>query len=88
MASQWTAVHVEGQQMWAYLSLPDGQGPHPGVVVIQHGSGVDDWVQDMTKRLSSAGYVAMAPSLYHREDPATDDPSGRFGRLSPNPPKV
>ena len=81
MASQWTAVHVERQQMWAYLSLPDGPGPHPGVVVIQHGSGVDDWVQDMTKRLSSAGYVAMAPSLYHREDPSTDDPSGRFGRL-------
>ena len=81
MGAQWTTVHVDGQQMWSYLSLPDGPGPNPGVVVIQHGSGVDDWVQDMTRRLSQAGYAAIAPDLFHREDPNVTDTPTRFGHL-------
>ena len=81
MASQWTTIDVDGQEMWAYLSIPDAPGAHPGVIVIQHGSGVDDFTQDIARRLSDAGYAAIAPSLYHREDPIADDPSGRFGRL-------
>lgn len=81
MASQWTTVQVNGQDMQVYMSLPDGLGPFPGVIVIQHGSGVDDWIQDMTRRLSAGGYAAIAPDLYHREDPNAGDPGGRFGRL-------
>ncbi|PKB79543.1 MAG: hypothetical protein BZY88_12625 [SAR202 cluster bacterium Io17-Chloro-G9] len=81
MASQWTTISVDGQDTWAYLSLPEVPGPNPGVVVIQHGSGVDDFTQTMTKRLSEAGYAAIAPSLYSREDPNSGDTAGRFGRL-------
>ncbi len=60
MASQWTTINVDGRDTWAYLSLPDVPGPNPGVVVIQHGSGVDDFTQTMTRRLSEAGYAAIA----------------------------
>ena len=81
MASQWTTIDVDGQEMWAYMSLPNAPGAHPGVLVIQHASGVDDFTQGITRRLSDAGYAAIAPNLYHREDPVADDPGGRFGRL-------
>lgn len=81
MAPQWTTVHVDGHQMWAYLCLPEVPGPNPGVVIIQHGTGVDDWVQDMTRKASAAGYAAIAPDLYHREDPNESDIMARFGRL-------
>ena len=81
MASQWTTLHVDDHQTWAYFSLPEGPGPSPGVVVIQHGSGVDDFTRSMVGRLSDAGYAVIAPSLYQREDPDSGDTGGRFGRL-------
>lgn len=85
MASQWLTIPVDGEPMWAYLSLPDSIGPNPAVVVAQHGAGagVDDWVQEMTRRLAAAGYVAIAPHLFHREDPSavSDPPSSRVARL-------
>ena len=83
MASQWTTVHVDGQQMFAYMSLPDSPGPHPGVVVIHHGY-LDDWVQDMTRRVSAAGYVAIAPHLHHRVDPDVNEVMGWVGELRDN----
>lgn len=38
----------------------------PAVVVIQHAPGVDVFIQAMCARLSEAGYLAVAPDLYHR----------------------
>ena len=80
MASQWTTVNVDGQEMWAYMSLPESPGPHPAVVVMHHGY-LDEWVQDMTRRLSSAGYVAIAPHLHHRVDPNVTELLGWVGEL-------
>jgi carboxymethylenebutenolidase len=49
----------------AYLSrLTAADGPLPGVVVIQEIWGADRHIQDVTDRLASAGYVALAPDLY------------------------
>ena len=70
MASSWETLHVDGAHMRAYLSLPDGGGPFPAVVVSQHGGGVDQFIRDMADRLAEAGYAACAPELYHR---ITDD---------------
>jgi carboxymethylenebutenolidase len=68
--------------MRVYASIPDGQGPFPGVVVIQHRDGVDEFVEEMTKRLAGAGYFAAAPDLYHRDDPhSKDDAPTRMARL-------
>ena len=83
MASQWTTVHVDGQQMFAYLSLPETSGPHPGVVVIHHGY-LDDWVQDIARRVSAAGYAVIAPYLNHRLDPDVTDMMGWVGALKDN----
>jgi carboxymethylenebutenolidase len=76
MPAQWTTISVDGKDMWAYMALPDTPGPHPGVVVAQHGagSGVDDWIQSITRRLAGAGYATITPHLFHREDPDSDDP--------------
>ena len=82
MPEQWTTVHVDGQDMWAYVSLPQGPGPHPGVVVIQHGVSLDYWLQDICRRISSAGYAAIAPDLYHRVDPSDVSPDTWRDRYS------
>ena len=44
---------------------PAGQGP--GVLVIQEWWGLDWGIKEMTDRLGAAGFVALAPDLYHGE---------------------
>jgi carboxymethylenebutenolidase len=68
--------------MQVYVSAPDGAPNAPGVIVIQHAGGVDDFVRGMCDRFAAGGFVAVSPDLYHREDPSSkDDPMTRMGRL-------
>jgi carboxymethylenebutenolidase len=47
-----------------FLALPDGDGPHPGVVVIHEAFGLNDSIRDITRRLADAGYAALAVDLF------------------------
>lgn len=82
MPAFWERTTVDGAEMPLYVSVPEGAGPFPGVVVIQHQGGVDTFVQEMAQRLASAGYVGVAPDLYHRDGPnCPDDGPTRRARL-------
>jgi carboxymethylenebutenolidase len=48
-----------------YESLPDGK-PKGAVIVIQEAFGVNEHIQDVTRRFAAAGYRAVAPTLFHR----------------------
>ncbi|HKW07714.1 MAG TPA: dienelactone hydrolase family protein [Candidatus Dormibacteraeota bacterium] len=47
-----------------YLATPDGNGPHPGVVVIHEAYGLNDHIKDVTRRFADAGYAALAVDLF------------------------
>ena len=47
-----------------YLALPDGKGPHPGVVVIHEAYGLNDDIKDISHRFANAGYGALAVDLF------------------------
>lgn len=47
-----------------YLAMPDGAGPHPGVVVIHEAFGLTDNIRDITRRFASEGYAALAVDLF------------------------
>ncbi|MPZ76643.1 MAG: prolyl oligopeptidase family serine peptidase [Deltaproteobacteria bacterium] len=82
-ASNWQQIESDNSAMRMHVSLPEGSGPFPGLVVIQHQGGVDPFVQSMTARLAQAGYGAAAPDLYHRDGlDCTDDIITRRSRLS------
>jgi carboxymethylenebutenolidase len=53
--------------MEAHRAAPPGGDPNPAVVVLQEAFGVDDHVRSVCRRFARAGYVAVAPELYHRE---------------------
>jgi len=82
MQSAWEKIKVDDASMGLYVSLPEGPGPFPAMVVLQHREGVDEFVQEMTRRLAREGYVAVAPELYHRDGPeCRDDGATRAKRI-------
>ena len=48
----------------AYLSLPEGEGPHPGLVVIHEWWGLNQNIEYWSDRMAALGYAAVAVDLY------------------------
>jgi len=50
-----------GPDMRGYLVRPKGDGPFPAVVVVHENRGRNPYIEDVTRRLAVAGYLALAP---------------------------
>jgi carboxymethylenebutenolidase len=61
-----------GSDASGYLAKPTS-GSGPGVLVIQEWWGLDSGIKEMADRLGAAGFVALAPDLYHGELAAHDE---------------
>ncbi len=61
-----TMAGDNGDNIGAYLARPLGPGPFPGVVLIHHAPGWDEWYREATRKFAHHGYVAISPNLYHR----------------------
>ena len=49
------------------LSIYEPSGtPKGGIVVVQEAFGVNEHIEDVTRRLASEGWLAVAPHLFHR----------------------
>src|SRR5258708_32039144 len=51
-------------ELRAYLAVPEGDGPRPGVVVLHEAWGLNDDIRAQADRFAAEGYVAFAPDLY------------------------
>ena len=84
---QWDRMDVDGSPMRLYVGMPSLGRAFPAVIVIQHGPGVDKFIEDRVENLAQLGYLAIAPDLYHRQDSAAagvsdgGDVMTRIGRL-------
>jgi len=71
---------AKGDEIEAYYAKPKGDGPFPGVVVIHHGPGWDEWTGTVICDLARHGFATISPHLYHRFGPgAPDDAAVRPG---------
>jgi carboxymethylenebutenolidase len=77
----------------AYLVVPDGDGPFPGVLFFMDAFGLRPRLYEMAEQIAERGYAVLAPNLFYRggRAPITDlsglaDPAQRdqiFGRIMP-----
>lgn len=68
---------VNGGSIEGYESVPE-VGGGPGVVVIQEWWGLVDHIKDVCDRLAAAGFVALAPDLYHGKTTKSPDQAGKM----------
>jgi carboxymethylenebutenolidase len=60
-------VMIEGHnnsKINAYYARPLGAGPYPGIVLIHHRPGWDEWYKEATRRFAYHGHLAICPNLY------------------------
>lgn len=73
MAAITTRAHTlqigDGTAMAAYEARPAGEGPYPAIIVLQEIFGVNAHIRSIADRFAEAGYVALAPDLFHRTAP-------------------
>ena len=60
----------------AYFARPMGTGLFPGMVLIHHAPGWDEWYKEATRRFAHHGYAAICPNIYFREGHGTPEDIG------------
>jgi carboxymethylenebutenolidase len=63
----------DGYQSEAYYARPSRTGRFPGVVVIHHMPGWDEWITEVVRKFAHHGYPAIAPNLFVRFGPGSPD---------------
>jgi carboxymethylenebutenolidase len=84
MDTRWDELNVDNSAMRCFIAVPDAT-PAGAIVVAQHAGGVDGFIREMTRRFAGAGFVAVAPELFHRQTSeapqSMDDAMTMMGRL-------
>src|SRR5918992_3597589 len=50
----------------AARALPKAKGARPAVIILHERYGIDQHTKDLTVKLAQAGFVGLAPDLFHR----------------------
>jgi carboxymethylenebutenolidase len=50
----------------AYYARPTASGKVPGVVLIHHLPGWDEWIMEAARKLAHHGFATISPHLYFR----------------------
>jgi carboxymethylenebutenolidase len=62
-----------GRSTPGYLARPAGEGGFPALVAIQEWWGLVPHIQEVAERFARAGFVVLAPDLYHGRQAAEPD---------------
>jgi carboxymethylenebutenolidase len=83
-ASTITVTGAGGDDIEAYLAVPDdGATSRGSVVVIHHMPGYDSSTKEIVRKFAAHGYAALMPNLYYREAPgASPDDAAAVARAN------
>ena len=57
---------ANGETINAYYARPLGPGPYPGMVILHHMPGWDEWYREAARKFAHHGYATISPNLYYR----------------------
>ena len=60
-----------GDVINTYIAKPLGPGPFPGIVLIHHVPGWDEWYRETARKFAHHGFVAISPNLFNRQGHGT-----------------
>ncbi len=72
---------ADGSSMRAWYSRPAKHEGRAGLMVFQEAFGVNSHIRSVADRFAEAGYVVVAPELYHRSAPEFE---GRYDDIAPS----
>jgi carboxymethylenebutenolidase len=75
---------ADGTTMNACVAAPARRGKLPGLLVFQEAFGVNPHIRDVTRRFAKAGYVVIAPELFHRTGPGFEADYTNFQACMPH----
>ena len=71
-------INSNGTTVPGYDCRPSGDGPWPGIVVIQEWWGLEPHIKDIAERFARAGFASLAPDLYHGKVTGEPDEAGKL----------
>lgn len=71
---------ADGSSMRAWYTRPAQPKGQPGVMLFQEAFGVNSHIRSVADRFAEAGYVVIAPELYHRSAPEFE---GKYEDIAP-----
>lgn len=71
----------DGTELNAYLAMPEGEGPFPGVLMVHEWWGLNADIIELADEMASEGYIVLAPDTY-RGPTAWSVPGALYLRLT------
>jgi carboxymethylenebutenolidase len=73
LAETITISGFRGDLINAYFARPLGSGPYPGMILVHHLPGWDEWYREATRNFAHHGFAALSPNLYFRQGHGTPE---------------
>ncbi len=71
----------DGTMLNAYIAMPEGEGPFPGVLMVHEWWGLNSEIIELADEMAAQGYVVLAPDTY-RGPSAGTVPGALYLRLN------
>ena len=81
---EFITLSVQGNEMDAYIALPEGEGTFPGIILLQEAFGVTQHIRTIAERFCEEGYAVIAPDLFHRTAKRLEVGYGDFASAKPH----
>ena len=82
LAETITVQGYKGESVHTYFARPLGKGPFPGIVLINHMPGWDEFYRETARRFAQHGYLAICPDIYCRFGHGTPDEMAAKARVA------